>query len=798
MFEANVLSNCYNAKKQMKFKEKKMKLRNKAGIVLVLIIIFNLNSVSGIEVLPREMQVKTGTIKGKTIDEELKSPIPYATIKIRGTALEVMSGEEGEFEILDVPVGSYVLEISGQFYAPIAKPDVIVKSQRITYVEVELKLDIDLQEHEEVEVTADYYGGSYQQTQSLTSFSNEEIRRAAGSGGDVSRIVSGLPSIARVNDQVNGLIVRGGSPVENAFYVDNIGIPNINHYPVQGSTGGALALLNVDFIKDVRFYSGGFSPVYGNRLSSVMDVNFRDGNRDELDLQLDFNMVGFGALAEGPILNGNASWMVSARRSYLDLLSSFFDVGVAPNWGDLQGKLSFDLSSRSKLSLLGVWGDDKSGWGRENSLDLGDSTYGFHNASNNVVGANWFYTWGTRGYSQTSFSRSYIKYDIEYFDTASQDPLVSNNSWDEAYRLRNVNYYKINDRHRLNFGVEVSRLGTHTDYFLGAYIDVLGNPVPEVAIDRRETAEQYGIFLNYGFDPFKKLTLNLGARLDYLSFNQNLNLSPRLSLSYRLSNRTSLNAAAGVFYQNLPSLLLFQNEKFQDLKDPRAIHYVLGISHLLSESTRLTVEIYDKEYERMPLDPVQPWLCILDELYYNSYYAYHEDLEDRGKARSYGIEFMVQKRLARKLYGLISASYFRTRYQDLSGVWRNRVYDNRFIVAVEGGYKPSSSWEFSLKWNYAGGVPYTPFNLEASSEVNSGIFDENMINAERLPAYHSLNLRADKRFHFGGSNLTIFFSMWNVYNRENIAFVYWNTLENKPDYEYQWGFLPILGVEFEF
>jgi hypothetical protein len=159
---------------------------------------------------------------------------------------------------------------------------------------------------------------------------------------------------------------------------------------------------------------------------------------------------------------------------------------------------------------------------------------------------------------------------------------------------------------------------------------------------------------------------------------------------------------------------------------------------------------------------------------------------------------MIQKKLAERLYGLVSASYFRTFYRDLAGEWRPRVYDNRFIVAVEGGYRPGRFWEFSCKWNYAGGVPYTPFDLEASEAANSGVFDLTRINGERLDPYHSLNLRADKRFHFGRSNLTLYFSVWNVYNRKNTAFIFWNTLENQPDVEYQWGLLPILGLEFEF
>jgi hypothetical protein len=254
-----------------------------------------------------------------------------------------------------------------------------------------------MQEHE-ITVTAGYFSDTKQRSTSTTSFSNEEIRRAAGSAGDVSRIVSGLPSIARVNDQVNGLVVRGGNPVENGFYVDNIAIPNINHYPVQGSSSGALALLNVDFIKDVNFYSGGFSPMYGNRLSSVMDINFRDGNRDEYDFQADFSMAGFGLIAEGPLPGSKNSWMLSARHSYLDLIDRYFDIGAVPTYGDIQGKATFNLSAGSSLTLLGVWGDDKSGWDRDKSLELGDSSYGYHDALNSALGFNWFKAWGANGY----------------------------------------------------------------------------------------------------------------------------------------------------------------------------------------------------------------------------------------------------------------------------------------------------------------------------------------------------------------------------------------------------------------
>ena len=159
---------------------------------------------------------------------------------------------------------------------------------------------------------------------------------------------------------------------------------------------------------------------------------------------------------------------------------------------------------------------------------------------------------------------------------------------------------------------------------------------------------------------------------------------------------------------------------------------------------------------------------------------------------------MLQKKLARKIYGLISGSYFRARYKDYDGIWRDRIYDNRYMITIEGGYKPNSRWEFGLRWVYAGGAPYTPFDVSASQAANRGIYDTERINEERLPDYHSLNLRIDRRFNFRRSNLIVYLSIWNVYARQNVASYYWNEIRNQQDTFNQWGTLPALGLEFEF
>jgi hypothetical protein len=266
-----------------------------------------------------------------------------------------------------------------------------------------------------------------------------------------------------------------------------------------------------------------------------------------------------------------------------------------------------------------------------------------------------------------------------------------------------------------------------------------------------------------------------------------------------MSSRTSLNAASGIYYQNLPLILLAQHAGNRDLRDPRATHLVAGISHMLSDYAKLSLEFYHKEYVNSPIDPEQSSLFLVDELFYRyGFYTLHGRLTDNGKARATGIEATLQKRLASDIYGVLSASYSHARYQGGDLVWRDRVFDNRVIVGVEGGYKPSGSWELSARWVFAGGVPYTPFDLVNSAEKNRAVLDENRVNQERLPCYHSLNVRFDRRFHFSGSNLIFYLSVWNAYNRRNVASYYWNEDDGAPGLIYQWSALPVFGLEFEF
>ncbi|MBN2399479.1 MAG: TonB-dependent receptor, partial [Candidatus Aminicenantes bacterium] len=510
-------------------------------------------------------------------------------------------------------------------------------------------------------------------------------------------------------------------------------------------------------------------------------------------------MAGFGAVGEGP-LGKKGSWMFSARKSYLDLIVDAIGSGVAPRYSDFLGKAHVDLSPYLKLTAMVMAGIDTIKFSREDAVELDPSltAYGSYKTDIATVGVTLRSLWPKAGFSDFSLSSTYRAFKTDYFTIAENEPLYRDATAERGFKFRNVNYLRITDPLQLQFGLESRLIENNYDYTIGPYTNIFGDALPAFSKDMDTEAVQSGVFANATWKPFFGMNFNLGVRADYYSFNDHVFISPRLSVSQKITERLSLVAAFGIFRQNLPlELAITFPENGRDLKDPKAYHYVLGFSHMLGESTMLTLEMYDKEYRNFPQDPAQPTMFLVDDFYVVGFQA-HNQVVDTGRARSYGVELTLQKKLAKKLYGILCMAYFRARYLDLDGRWRPRIYDNQVLVSMEGGFKPNYQWEFSLRWTYAGGTPYTPFDMSASTALNTPIFDASEVNGARNPAYHALNLRIDKHWNFKKSNLTVYLNIWNAYDKKNIAQRYWNKNENKPDVIYQWRFIPMGGVEFEF
>jgi hypothetical protein len=757
----------------------------------VILIFFTLLSTVWSEELPK------GNLEGKIVDLNTKAPLIGVNIFNVNNNTGTTTDSEGRYSFKNLSVGTYTLSYSYVGYEKVTKTDIIIKSKRTTY------LNIDMQssslELESIVVEAGYFHEIDNEPLGTINFSSEEIRRAPGSAGDVSRILFGLPSLAKVNDSRNSLIVRGGSPIENSFYIDNIQIPNINHFPVEGSSDGPIGILNVDFIEDVNFYSGGFSAIYGDRLSSIMEISFREGAADEIRPQVNLSMQGFGAALEGPILD-RGSYMVSGNMSYLDLILDEKETGGAiPSYGDIQSKIVFNINNKNKITLLEIFSVDKINLDYENALESDlTNVYGKTDGVTNIIGLNWQSIWDKNGYSNTSISHTYFGYRRDYSETFTKNHLFTNNSNENAIKLRNINYYKINDQSNFNFGLDADYNFSRFDVLYEEWQDHYGNPTPKLYVDKKLKTLKAGFFAMHNMKVNQRLNINYGGRIDYFEYNDNLNFSPRLTMSYKLDKRITVSASAGIFTQEIPVNFLVQNDEFKDLATPISNHFILGISRIIGESTRLSLEGYYKTYKNLPINPDQPNVFVFDQSMIDGLFLNHESLVDNGKAFSRGIELMIQKKLASDFYGLISASYSKTKYKDLNGNWHERIYDNEYNLTLEGGYIPNNEWEFKLRWIFAGGVPYTPFDNEKSSELNRGIWDLKNINGKRLPDYHSLNIRVDKRFYFSSSNLILYLSVWNAYGRDNISQYIWNEKDNKLDKQLQWSTLPVLGLEFEF
>jgi outer membrane receptor for ferrienterochelin and colicin len=739
----------------------------------------------------------TGTLEGAVTDAATKLPLVGVNIVLINNPIGGVTNLDGTFSIKNVPVGSYAIQFRMIGYTAVTKTDVIIRPQRITAVSASLNENII--ESEQVTVTAGYFQQIDVQSMNAVGFSREEIRRAPGSGGDVSRIIMSLPSLAKVNDQSNSLIVRGGSPLENAFYIDGIEIPNINHFPTQGATGGPIGMVNVDLIDEVNFHTGGFSPAYGDKLSSILDIRFREGNRKEFDAQLDLNIAGFGGVAEGP-LGERGSYVLSARRSYLEYVMKWFDVGTsaAPTYGDVQGKIVYDLSTQHKVSIVALYGDDHNTPDLQAAIENDMLAYGNQDIYQGAGGIVWRALWGTNAYSTTTVGYLSSRFNEDFFETNTGIHLLRNRSTESALSVRSVNHIKFSSAHSLEFGADMKRLVNNYDNYYGATTGSLGDSTAADDVATTVTAMKLGGFFNYIASPVQGLTVTLGSRIDHFSVNDRVNVSPRASLSFQFDAVTTARLSSGMYYQNLPLLLVSQQSANRALKDPYAVHYIAGVDRLLTEDTKLSVDVYLKEYYDLPVDPADPSLFLVDEVFYRQgFFLNHGALSNDGNARSRGIEITLQKKLAEDFYGLASAAYFRTEYKGADDVWRNRVFDNRIVVSAEGGYKPNNEWEFSARWIYAGGTPYTPFDLGLSAQHHRGVFNATRINSARYPAYHSMNVRFDRRFHFASSNLVLYLSAWNVYDRKNVAAYFWNERENRQDTMYQWNLLPIFGIEYE-
>ncbi|BDC49188.1 collagen-binding protein [Bryobacterales bacterium F-183] len=755
----------------------------------------------------------TGNIRG-SVRYVGGAPAEGVKACLEGTERCAVSGPDGTFQITDLRPGVYRLT-----FGAMTSGGIEVRAG------LDARVDIDMPRVEAVSqsvtVSEPVFVAPTEIKTSAYITPGREIFQNAGALQDVSRFVQTLPGVAiGADDFRNDIIVRGGSPLENLFIVDNIEVPNINTFANFGSAGGTVGILDSALIEDTSFLTGGYPAPFINRTSSVLQITQREGDRENFHGRVTLGFAGVGTILEGPIKKGKGSWVISARRSFLDLFTKDLGFGGVPKTYTFNGKALYDLTPKDRIwvaSLAAVdsirLGATQDGKNDEeiNNLDIRYSGW------RNATGFNWQRLYGSKGVGLLGVTYSTASVDQNVRDLVrngvppanvnvdqliASSPLVfSENSREgEATvkydltlygavmgKLQAGGSYK---RFQIRYNT-ASPLGSDSPYSLIREV----NPVN---LQRNFGANQNGAYVQATRNFGSRLNLTWGGRIDQYSYLDSARFSPRAGLNFRLTEKLSWRASFGSYFQQPNFLFLAAFPQNRGAIPFRADHYVTGLNYALSPTVRVSVEVYRKNYKDYPVASQFPALSLANLGDTFNIRDLLFPLTSAGRGRAQGIEVFVEKRLTSKLYAQANFSQSSAKQAGLDGVLRPAAFDYRRIFNVTGGYRFNDKWELATRISYLGGRPFTPFNLAESTAQRRGIFDLDRVNAERLKDYARLDVRVDRVLTAWGKPLRVFAGAQNILGRENIASFIWNRRTNAVQVNEQIGVFPIIGLDWRF
>lgn len=715
-------------------------------------------------------------IKGVVIDKSTRQPLEFVNVLVVGLGIGASTDANGNFLITQVPPGIYRLQASFLGYKTELTPE-----YRVNHVTpyVQIELEEENASLNEVVVTASPFQKVPESPVSLRVIGLQEIEKAPGANRDISKVVQNYPGVAfSPIGYRNDLIVRGGGPSENRFYLDGVEIPNINHFSTQGASGGPVGLIDADLIRSVKFYSGAFPADKGNALSSVLDFSLRDGDMERNSLKATLGASEVSLSSNGHIGN-KTSYLVSVRQSYLQALFKILGLPFLPAYTDASFKIKTRFDSHNELTLLGLGGIDRM------KLNLGiegeDAEYMFSylpeiNQETYTVGGVY------RHYSQRHvqaivLSQSYLNNrNVKYRDNdeSSEENLtlrLGSIEQETKLRMENTSSWSV-WKVKAGFDLNYSR------YKSNEYRKVFANALREYDYHTDLSLWRWGMFASVDYAaPDKSFTASMGVRTDGNNYSDKMKelwrqLSPRLSVSYRLVEGLTLSGHVGLYYQ-LPSytVLGFKGEEGEYVN--RHLDYIsvsqesLGLSWTPNENMELSVEGFYKLYGHMPfsLSDQIPLSCKGND--YGT--IGNEALSSEAKGRSYGVELMFKWLLTQKLNLSSSLTIFKSEFKDgEQGSYVPSAWDNRFILNMSGTYNFPKHWSLGAKVSCIGGSPYTPYDVEKSSLVEAwnvqgrAYYDYSRYNQERLPVFGQLDVRVDKTFYLKKCMLGFYLDNQNI------------------------------------
>ena len=716
-------------------------------------------------------------VKGTVIDKSSRQPLEFINVMIVGLNKGGVTNAEGKFSIGQVPPGIYRLQASAIGYKTVTTPEYILSTRDL---HIQIEMEENQTELEGVTVTASPFRRDIESPVSLRIIGLQEIEKSPGANRDISRIVQSYPGVAfSPIGYRNDLIVRGGSPSENRFYLDGVEIPNINHFSTQGASGGPVGILNADLIREVNFYTGAFPTDKGNALSSVLDFKLRDGDmeRNSLKATLGASEV---SLASNGHLGKKTSYLVSVRQSYLQFLFDMLGLPFLPTFTDAQFKLKTRFDARNELTVLGLGGIDK--MKLNTKADDEDNEYILSylpkiQQETFTLGAVYRHYAGAHVQSVVA-SHSYLNNrNTKYQQNDESDPdhlmlRLRSTEQNTQLRLENSSSFR-------NWKVTV---GTSLDYS-----QYSNTTFQKVYTDRAQTFDyhtylgimRWGLFGTVNYTSIdERFTASLGLRADANNYSAAMKdlsdqLSPRLSLSYQLTEHWSLSGNAGLYYQLPPYTALGFKNNNGLYANKYALRYMqvsqgsVGLNWRKGDTLEVSVEGFYKDYDKIPLSVADgiPLACKG-----NDYGVIgNELLTSTAQGRSYGAELLLKWLIAKKLNLASSFTLFKSEYRtDKESEYIASAWDNRFIFNLRGTYNLPRHWSVGMKVSCIGGAPYTPYDADKSSLVTAWnaqgkpYYDYTRYNEERLPAFTQVDIRIDKTFYLKRCMLGFYIDLQNI------------------------------------
>lgn len=727
------------------------------------------------------LEAQTYSVKGKVVSQATGEGVPFVNVSIWDSSRGVTADSVGNYRIGNLSPGAYRVQVSSVGYKTYVSPEFRITAYDYT-------LDIGLEESQvslgEVSVVALPFRRTIESPVALRVIGVQEIEKSPGANRDISKVVNSFPGVATAvgNGYRNDLMIRGGGPSENKFYLDGVEIPHINHFSTQGASGGPVGIIDADLIREVDFYTGAFPVNRGNALSSVFDFKLLDGNPDKYTFK---GTVGASELAVGSKghIGSRTTYVVSVRQSYLQLLFSLLDLPFLPRYTDAQFKIKTRFSQSHEITVLGLGAIDD--MKLNTKTDPADESKQYLLNYLPAIKQN-TYTLGAVYKHYAGNHTQTVVLSRSYMDNRNVKYRGNDESTDANLTLRlksseTENHLRIENRSLL--GLFDVTAGVNADYAVYTNRTFQRAFVRE-SVELRYSTDlnlfKWGAFATAGYKSAdERFSASLGFRLDacnYSSLTDNplKQFSPRLSLSYNVAENLYLNGSIGRYYQ-LPAYTTMGYREGDVAVNRSRLTYicsnqaVVGVEYYLNRWARLTVEGFYKRYIHSPLSLTDsiPLACKGTDYGVTG----NEAAASTARGRAYGVEVMLRWLSMGRFTALASYTWYRSQFENpASGRYMPSAWDYRHLFTLSGTCKLPRNWELGMKVRLMGGAPYTPYDEYVSSLVPAWdatarpYYDYSRYNTGRLKTFYEIDLRVDKSFYFKGVMLGLYIDLQNVLN----------------------------------